>query len=708
MCEKSLVLVTVAAILALAGHVHATVVTTADGNGADTYVTNDETNDAESIMGAEPSLQVRNYAGVQVRIAYLRFDISAVQVDNDRYIGGDLSEATMTLNISGTQQANVTIYGLNDGANDYWNEATMSYINAPGILYVPATEIDGVPPGYYALDTGKITRLGSFPMAGGLATSDPAALNLDTFLNLDTNKLITFLIVLEKSDSAADWRVTTKESATPELAPAMTFPNAVEPLKIIWVSDTVNPNSTQDDRFWIDWLVAAGYDVNAQPDHWTELDAAKIAQLNDADLIVFSRMANSDAYASDANEVAAWASIATPILPMEDWELSDAGIQTFADAINTLTAVPKVCTSEVIPPAMPPVSALPSIPELPDPFKFMDGQRMTHLDEWRCRHAELSALVQYYEYGPYPPPPDNVTGVLNGETLTVTVQANGKEISYNATVRIPSSGDGPFPAFIFLGGGISADILNARGIAYISYNTNDIAVDSRPPRMGKLYDLYGADCGTGALMAWGWGVHRIIDALEDVPQIDETRIAVNGFSRWGKGALLAGAFDERIVLTVPSSSGQAGVGNYRSAIGVNNVQTLPQIKDEAPQWFGDGFGNNFATRVTSLPFDGHSVCALVAPRALIATEGGSDSWNNPPGPALSMQAAKIVYDYLGISDRIGYKCSINASHTMTEEQRDAILTFADKYLLGKDVSTDIFDEPFGPPSETLVPWSMPE
>ena len=56
-------------------------------------------------------------------------------------------------------------------------------------------------------------------------------------------------------------------------------------------------------------------------------------------------------------------------------------------------------------------------------------------------------------------------------------------------------------------------------------------------------------------MAWAWGVHRIVDALASVPEIDATKLAVNGFSRWGKAALIARAFDERIALSVPSSSG---------------------------------------------------------------------------------------------------------------------------------------------------------
>ncbi len=51
----------------------------------------------------------------------------------------------------------------------------------------------------------------------------------------------------------------------------------------------------------------------------------------------------------------------------------------------------------------------------------------------------------------------------------------------------------------------------------------------------------------GVLVAWAWGFHRILDALIQVaPEIDAKRVGVTGCSRWGKAALAAGIFDERV------------------------------------------------------------------------------------------------------------------------------------------------------------------
>jgi hypothetical protein len=268
---------------------------------------------------------------------------------------------------------------------------------------------------------------------------------------------------------------------------------------------------------------------------------------------------------------------------------------------------------------------------------------------------------------------------------------------------------------------LTPERLNAEGIAHIQLAPHAIAVDQRriddegvprPVRQGLFYDLYGAGVGTGALLAWAWAVHRIVDALADVPELDPRRVGVNGFSRWGKAALVAGAFDERIALTVPSSSGQAGVGNFRSAENAGNVQTIEQIADEAPHWFADGFRSEFGRgtdkAAARFPLDAHCTLALVAPRALLATEGTADSWNNPPGPALSMQAARLVYEYLGARAHIGFRCCSGVGHVIAPEQADAALAFARRFLLGAGgAASNIFDEPYGPPSQALMPWRLP-
>jgi hypothetical protein len=718
MCRKSLFLLSIFVPLCWVCTLQATVVTTADGNGADTFVTNDETNDKNSIMGTEQTLEIRNCEYVQQRIGYLRFDISGVKVDNDRYFGGDLSGATLALNVTGTQEKFVSIYGLVDGPNDLWDEATLSYSTAPGVISTPSVG-RAVSPGRYKLNGALLQKLGQIKLGtSGLCSSDPNTLYLDTFLAQDTNKLITLIIINEESDPDADWWITTKESDTPELAPALNLPNALEPLKVIWVYDTINGNSVQNNQFWIDWLLAAEYNLDAVPDKWTQLDANKIAELNDADLVIFSRYADSNAYADDANEIAAWESITTPILTMQDWEQSQAGLKSFEEAINTLTEKPKVCTVDVVPPVLPAPSELPSIPKLPDPFKFIDGKRMTKLDDWECRHSEISILVQEYVYGPKPPRPSSVTGSFSDNQLTVNCSENGKSISFTCNIAYPPTGTAPYPAIINMGSffiTLPKTELDNMGIAVIYFPNDDLGSQAGTGSRGtgKFYDLYGSDHQASSLMAWAWGVSRLIDVLEQTPEanINPARLGVTGCSRNGKGALVCGAFDDRIALTIPTESGAGGASSWRVADALvaagGNVQTARQIVTENT-WMAPVFAQ-FGNQVDRLPVDQHMVAALCAPRALLITENAAFEWLGPEACYTTGIAAHKVWEALGVPDHMGFVQTSHGDHCGFKEIEE-LRAFCTKFLLDGDADTSNIlktDGHFNFDPNDWIDWDVP-
>jgi hypothetical protein len=95
------------------------------------------------------------------------------------------------------------------------------------------------------------------------------------------------------------------------------------------------------------------------------------------------------------------------------------------------------------------------------------------------------------------------------------------------------------------------------------YNNDAIGQQNSNPAsrgVGLFFDVYGANATASAMIAWVWGVSRIIDALERTPNanINTKKMAVTGCSRDGKGALMAGAFESRIALTIPQESGSGG------------------------------------------------------------------------------------------------------------------------------------------------------
>jgi len=94
----------------------------------------------------------------------------------------------------------------------------------------------------------------------------------------------------------------------------------VHAANIIWVSDGYEVDGVKTDQGFIDVLTNQGHEVDYQDPtstpnvgYWRELDSAKIAALNSADLIIISRLSNSGDYAN-GSEPSQWNSVSTPII----------------------------------------------------------------------------------------------------------------------------------------------------------------------------------------------------------------------------------------------------------------------------------------------------------------------------------------------------------------------------------------------------------
>lgn len=349
-----------------------------------------------------------------------------------------------------------------------------------------------------------------------------------------------------------------------------------------------------------------------------------------------------------------------------------------------------------------PYTELADEPLLPDPFVSMDGSRITTREAWTCRRAELAAQVQEYELGPKPPRPANVSGALAGDVFTVTVDDGGSPVSFNASITLPTTGTAPFPAMIVLGGGTSFnanDTLTGRGVALIALDHGDVAAQQGGASrgVGKFYDLYGADHPAGAMIAWAWGASRLIDALETTPEanIDPDRLGVTGCSRNGKGALVVGAFDDRIALTLPQESGAGGSSLWRMADANQQawiaagqvpdygaVQTLGQIVQENV-WFRASFAD-FSTTATRLPFDHHAVMGLVAPRAMLVINNTDQYWLDREGSHLGAVMAHTVWEALGVADTMGQSQVGGHPHCgeVPAAQLEEVGAYVDKFLVG--------------------------
>lgn len=366
---------------------------------------------------------------------------------------------------------------------------------------------------------------------------------------------------------------------------------------------------------------------------------------------------------------------------------------------------------------LPPVEQLPAVKELPNPFIFRDGTRVKGKEDWQRRREELKELIQHYGYGHLPAAggkvrAEEISSTRDEQTgaterrLLLRMGPHG-QVRTHLVLTLPE-GKGPFPAVIVgdlcwgkKGPEVVAEVVK-RGYLLAEFDRTEVAPDKEERGTG-LYAAY-PEGDFGALAAWAWGFHRVVDVLLTLPEVDARRIAVTGHSRGGKAALLAGALDERIALTAPNNSGCMGAGCTRVLHG--NSESLQAITRTFPFWFTPRLAG-FVGKEDRLPFDQHSLKALVAPRALLSTEGMDDHWANPPGTQLTYQAAKMVYDFLGAGDRIGIVFREGGhGHTLPDWQ--ALLDFADQHFRSQRPTRRFDRLAYPDESAKAIPWKAPK
>jgi hypothetical protein len=369
-------------------------------------------------------------------------------------------------------------------------------------------------------------------------------------------------------------------------------------------------------------------------------------------------------------------------------------------------------------PPLPPVSELVEKKSLRDPFEFANGkQYVKNLNDWECRRAEIGAEIMHYELGPKPLPPDDLkAGFSTDSLLTVTIVVNNDTLNLTSKIWIPE-GAGPFPAIIGIGfrggtGSLPSDIFTRRNIVTIQYNFAEIApagFNNVKRGTGGFYKLY-PDAKVGYFAAWAWGVSRIIDALEKLPElnIDLKHIGVTGCSFAGKIALFSGAFDERIALTIAQESGGGGYTSWRVTESLSGKRETLRNAQGAP-WYNEDF-SIFNEAVNKLPYDHHELMAMVAPRALFVTGNPDYEWLADESGYVCSKAAKEVWKAFGVPDRFGFSIIDKHKHCIVPDQQlPEIAAFVEKFLLGNDsVNTSIATSPYHTDLSSWIKWKTPD
>ena len=290
--------------------------------------------------------------------------------------------------------------------------------------------------------------------------------------------------------------------------------------------------------------------------------------------------------------------------------------------VQTLPAVPSFNTWLQRTGELPPdFDALPKINGLPDPLQFLDGHMVKTAADWKARRAELFALEQKYDLGTFPPKPtlDNVV-VLSEDNANGQITRNlrlefgpDRKATLRATITIPA-GAGPFPVMISPsinapGAAGFGGVALARGYIAAGFAGNDGQNDAN-----AYVPLY-PEFDFADLPRRAWSAQMLVDYLYTLPQVDKEHIALNGYSRDGKMALVAAILDPRIAAVIPGSTGVGGVMPWRLGSEHGFGESIESTTRNFPTWFVPRL-RFFSGREDRLPVDGNSLVALVAPRAL--------------------------------------------------------------------------------------------
>ena len=310
--------------------------------------------------------------------------------------------------------------------------------------------------------------------------------------------------------------------------------------------------------------------------------------------------------------------------------------------------------------------------KLPPLLQFKNGKKVTTREGFERRREELKDILQKEIYGYLPPKPAHLkveetgdegerfcAGFATCRHLKFHCEINGEDATFPVHQVMPN-GVEKAPVFVLISFGkelfqkyltaLEEIVQRGYGLCVIFYQ--DVAKDSADFRscMAKyLCKSRRALTAPGKIAMWAWSLMRVMDYLEDLPDVDLDHVAVIGHSRLGKTALLAGAMDERFRYVISNDSGCSGAAISRNKEG----ESIEQICNRFPYWFCPKY-KRYAGKESEMPFDQHFMLASVAPRYAYVASASEDLWAAPESEMLSCVAASEAYEKMGL---VGFVCN---------------------------------------------------
>lgn len=332
--------------------------------------------------------------------------------------------------------------------------------------------------------------------------------------------------------------------------------------------------------------------------------------------------------------------------------------------------------------------------KLPDPLRLNNGKEVKTANQWWSdRRPEIVEAFNREIYGRVP----TRTPAVKWQTISASKETSGTvpvitkkllghvdnssyppvSVDIQLKLSTPANADGPVPVIMELA--LSPEVLAmlkkrfpqmmaqppgptwqqqvlAKGWGYAEYIPTTVQADDGAGLTQGIIGLLNKGQPRklddwGALRAWAWGASRALDYFETDKSVDAKRVGIEGHSRYGKAALIAMAYDQRLAIAYISSSGEAGAKLYRRNFGeqIGNIAGTGEY-----HWMAGNFLKyDGPLTENDLPIDAHELIALCAPRPVFIGAGTSvqgDGWVDAKGMFLAAVAAGPVYRLLGKKD----------------------------------------------------------
>lgn len=314
--------------------------------------------------------------------------------------------------------------------------------------------------------------------------------------------------------------------------------------------------------------------------------------------------------------------------------------------------------------------------QLPDVLLCNDGKTIRNAKQWeRKRRPEIMSIYEQEMYGRIPEKPEGLHFTLScpdqivydGKAIRrrVTIWLDAKEEHcFEVLMHLPVNHNGKIPMFVGLNFRSVDNAFDGTryqwpfetlidegfGLAMAFHSSIEPDGDGYKGPSASVRSWYRPAEEWGAISAWAWGLSRIADYLETIPDIDCNRLAVIGHSRLGKTALWAGANDPRFSLVISNNSGCCGAATNARMYG----ETFKRIYKVFPYWFVPAF-EKYGDRDGTFPVDQNALLALIAPRPVYVASASEDHWADPLGEWLTAVNSAPVYSLYGLTGLAGHE-----------------------------------------------------